>query len=245
MKIEAEDLEYEMRIAAMQPYFLPYIGYFQLLEHCDTFVLYDDIEYTKRGWINRNRILAAGEPRTITLPLKRDSDFLDVRDREISPQFNAEKMMNLIRDSYRKAPYWDPVHEVIEEILHFPSRNLFDFVANSISRIARSLSITTDVIKSSTLKIDRSLRGEERVLATCAAVGATHYVNPIGGLELYCDSAFADRGVGLSFLRSRLTPYEQFSSAYVGSLSVVDTMMFVPPLELDSRIRSDYEIVTR
>lgn len=234
-----------MRLGIMQPYFLPYIGYFQLLEHCDTFVLYDDIEYTKKGWINRNRILASGSPRTITLPLRRASDFADVRDREIAPEFSATKMFAVLRQSYCKSPFWATYEQLLREVLEFPSRNLFDFVANSISALAACLGTTTDLVISSSLGIPRSLRGEERVLATCAAIGATEYVNPIGGLDLYSDSTFQEHGLRLSFLRSRLTPYAQFSSPYVEALSVVDTMMFVEPPELRSRVQSDYEIITR
>jgi hypothetical protein len=229
----------------MQPYFLPYIGYFQLIDHCDTFVVYDDIEYTKRGWINRNRILTAGRERTITLPLRRDSDHLDVCDREIAPEFDARKMLGLLQESYGKAPFWGSYQEPLESILEYPGRNLFAFVANSISGIAACLGISTDVVRSSSLGIDRGLRGQDRVLATCAAIGATEYVNPIGGLDLYEDSAFADRGMRLRFLRSRLTPYKQFSFLFVEALSIVDTMMFVAPIELGSRVRSDYDIVTR
>jgi hypothetical protein len=234
-----------MQVGIMQPYFLPYIGYFQLIANCEKFVVYDDIEYTKRGWINRNRILAAGSARTITLPLRRDSDYRDVRDREIAPDFDAKDMLALLQESYRRAPFWGNYQELLESILHCPSRNLFDYVANAIMRIMECLDIRTEVVVSSSLGIDRALRGEERVLATCAALGATEYVNPIGGLDLYSASAFADRGMDLSFLRSRLTPYAQFSFPYVEALSIVDTMMFVAPDELDSRVRSDYEIVRK
>jgi len=234
-----------MRLGIMQPYFLPYIGYFQLFEHCDTFVVYDDIKYTKRGWINRNRILASGQPRTITLPLRRASDFADVRDREIAPEFSASQTFAILRQSYHKAPYWANYEQLLKEVLEFPNHNLFDFVANSISAVAACLGIKTELVVSSSLGIDRSLRGEERVLATCAAIGATEYVNPIGGLDLYHEAAFTERGLRLSFLRSRLTPYAQFSFPYVEALSVVDTMMFVEPLELRSRVQSDFEIITR
>jgi WbqC-like protein len=229
----------------MQPYFLPYIGYFQLIEHCDVFVVYDDIEYTKSGWINRNRILASGAPRTISLPLRRASDYLDVRDREIAPEYSPKKLLALLQQSYGQAPFWATFRPLLESVLSYPSRNLFDFVANSISAISACLDIDTDTVVSSSLAIDRSLRGEERVLATCATLGATEYVNPIGGLHLYGDSAFAERGVRLSFLRSGLSPYAQFSYPYVEALSIIDAMMFVEPLELRSRVRTDYEIVNR
>jgi hypothetical protein len=229
----------------MQPYFLPYIGYFQLLEYCDSFVLYDDIEYTKRGWINRNRILASGSPHTITVPLSGASDFLDVRDREIASEFSGKRMLAVLEQNYRRAPQWSSYEPMLDEILTFPDRNLFGFVAHSISSIIRCLDITTEVVISSTLGIDRSLRGEARVLATCAAMGATEYVNPIGGLTLYNESAFAERGMSLRFLRAHLSPYPQYAFPYVEALSIVDTMMFVEPLDLRARVRSDFEIVTR
>ena len=148
----------------MQPYFLPYIGYFQLIAYCDTFVVYDDIEYTKKGWINRNRILASGNARTITVPLRRDSDYLDVRDREIAPEFDPKGTLALLQQSYGQAPYWPNYRQLLESILQFPGRNLFDFVANSISRVMERLDIRTEVVVSSTLGIDRAFRGEERVL---------------------------------------------------------------------------------
>lgn len=229
----------------MQPYFLPYMGYFQLVAHCDKFVVYDDIEYTKRGWINRNRILSNGVAKTITLPLRQDSDYLDVRDRQIAPEFDASKMLGLIEQSYRLAPFWATYQLHLEAILKYPGRNLFDFVANTISGVTSCLDIHTEIVVSSTLGIDRRLRSEARVLATCVALGATEYVNPIGGLDLYHDAAFADRGMRLSFLRSRVTPYAQFAFPYVAALSIVDTMMFVEPSELGSRVRSDYEIVRK
>jgi hypothetical protein len=207
-------------------------------------VLYDDVEYTKRGWINRNRILASGSARTISLPLRSASDFLDVRDREIASEYNPKRMLALFSECYRKAPYWADAQRAVAEILDCPSRNLFVFVANSVAVIADYLAIETDVVVSSSLKIDRSLRGQERVLATCAALGATEYVNPIGGLDLYCSPVFAERGVSLNFLRSRLSPYEQFSFPFVEALSIVDTMMFVDPVELRARVRSDYEIIS-
>ena len=234
-----------MRVAIMQPYFLPYIGYFQLMQNCDVFVLYDDIKYTNRGWINRNRILSDGQPRTISLPLQRDSDFLDVRDRTISPEYNAAKTMRLFRQSYAKAPFWESREELLEAILGFESRNLFEFVANSVTELAACLEISTEVVVSSTLPVEGGLRAQERVLATCEALRATEYVNPIGGLDLYREADFAERGIALSFLRSRLSPYAQFDFPYVEALSIIDAMVFVAPEDLIARVRSDHEIITR
>ena len=231
-----------MRVGIMQPYFLPYIGYFQLINHCDQFVIYDDIEFTKRGWINRNRILANGEPRTITLPVRKDSDFLDIREREISNDFNPAKMLNLLRESYRRAPFWEANEQRLGEILEFADRNLFAFLSNSLTQVCASLEIDTPLVVSSTLGVDNSLRGSDRVIATCEALGATEYVNPIGGVELYSPENFAEHGLELSFLRSGLSPYPQLGGDFVEGLSIVDALVFFDSADLTERLSSDFEL---
>lgn len=232
-----------MRVGIMQPYFLPYIGYFQLINNCDQFVIYDDIEFTKRGWINRNRILANGEPRTITLPVRKDSDFLDICEREISNDFNPAKMLNLLRESYRRAPFWEANEPRFGEILEFADRNLFAFLSNSLTHVCAALEIDTPLIVSSTLGVDNSLRGADRVIATCEALGATEYINPIGGVELYSRQNFAERGLELAFLRSRLSPYPQGGGEFVEGLSTVDALAFLDPADLADRIRSDFDLI--
>ncbi len=234
-----------MRVGIMQPYFLPYIGYFQLINLCDKFVIYDDIQFTKRGWINRNRILADGEPRMFSLPIRKGSDYLDVRERWISDEFKPNKMLNLLRESYRRAPCWSIHEEQIGEILRFPDLNLFNFLANSLVEICRCLKVETRLVISSTLDLDPSLRGAERVIATCQAVGATEYVNPIGGIDLYSKALFAQHGLELSFLEAKLSPYSQGDLPFVEGLSIVDAMAFVEPEELRSRVVSDYVVSSR
>lgn len=231
-----------MKVGIMQPYFLPYIGYFQLINNCDQFVIYDDIEFTKRGWINRNRILANGEPRTITLPVRKDSDFLDIREREISNDFNPAKMLNLLRESYRRAPFWEANEPRFGEILEFADRNLFAFVFNSLVQICDWLEIDTPLVVSSRLGVDNTLRGADRVIATCEALGATEYVNPIGGVELYSPDDFAEHGLELSFLRSGLSPYPQLGGDFVEGLSIVDALVFLDSAALTERLSSDFEL---
>ncbi len=228
----------------MQPYFFPYIGYFQLINLCDKFVIYDDIQFTKRGWINRNRILARGEPLTITIPVAKDSDFLDICRREVSADFKSAKMINIFRESYRGAPFWTKQEQMLGEVLGSSDRNLFGFVANSLRELVCRLEIDTELVVSSTLHVDPKLAGQERVVATCQAIGATDYVNPIGGRELYTRSYFAEHGIELSFLKSKLTPYDQGGAPWVEALSIIDMMMFVDPLQLGVRLRGDFEIVS-
>jgi len=227
----------------MQPYFLPYIGYFQLVNHCDIFVFYDDIQYSKGGWVNRNRLLVGGAAKTFTIPLMKASDFLDVRDRRISEAFNPSKMMSAFAQAYDKAPHWEKYKDLLTAILEYPDRNLLNFINNSTAAVAAALSIDSKILVSSNITIDKTLKAQDRVLAICQSLGATEYINPIGGLDLYQESVFAKLGISLKFLSPNLTPYPQFSEPFVEALSIVDALMFLEPSELISRIKNDYALV--
>lgn len=234
-----------MRVGIMQPYFLPYIGYFQLMACCDVFVIYDDIEYTKRGWINRNRLLFNESSRTFTIPIQRDSDYKDVRERRVSESFDPHKLLSLFRQAYSKAPFWEENVDLIYSIIEFPSRNLFEYVFHSIRQVVAKLMITTDLVKSSDLRIEKSLRGEKRVLKICEMLGAKQYVNPIGGIDLYSDLAFKQNGIDLMFFQSHFPHYEQFSHPFVEALSIIDVLMFVDIVELRKSLSSKIEIIVR
>jgi len=216
------------KVAIMQPYFLPYIGYFQLIHSVDEFIIYDNIEYTKKGWINRNRILFNGSPRVFTIPLKKDSDFLDVNRRKISNSWDKEriKILNSIRISYKKSPYFESIFPIIEECLNFREDDLFEFVLNSVVRICNFLDIKTKIIRSSSLLVDHSLKSQDKVLAICINRGSTVYINAIGGMDLYSVGDFEDNGIELKFIKSSPIQYEQFKNEFVPWLSIIDVMMF-------------------
>src|SRR2546421_3494048 len=104
-----------MKVAIMQPYFFPYIGYFQLISSVDLFIIYDDIKYTKKGWINRNRFLRNGADCVFTVPVRKDSDFLDVKDRLLARDFDRIKLVNQLREAYRRAPHFDEAFPIVEK----------------------------------------------------------------------------------------------------------------------------------
>ena len=106
-----------MKLGIMQPYFLPYIGYWQLLSAVDVFVVYDNIKYTKKGWINRNRFLVNGQPKLFTIPLRKDSDMLDVDRRSLANDFRRDKLIHQLESSYHKAPFFQELFPVIAEII--------------------------------------------------------------------------------------------------------------------------------
>src|SRR5574340_416914 len=149
-----------MKLAIMQPYFFPYIGYFQLINTADKFVVYDDIKYTKKGWINRNRILVNGKDRLFTLPLKKDSDYLDVYQRKLADNYNSESknILNKIRASYNKAPYFKEAFPVFADCILYQEENLFKFIYHSLEKINAYLGIKTKLEISSEIGIKKRLK---------------------------------------------------------------------------------------
>ena len=210
----------------MQPYLLPYIGYFQLIGAVDEFVVYDSVKYTKKGWINRNRYLSNGGPATFTLPLRKDADHLDIAARRIADDFNRAKLLSQLREAYRKAPYFDATYALIEEIANLPETGLFDFLLRGLQLTCNHLGLSTRLRVSSSIEADYRLRGQERVIALARSTGADCYLNPIGGMDLYSRAAFAEAGLDLRFLRARPMEYPQFGAAFVPWLSIADVLMF-------------------
>jgi hypothetical protein len=230
----------------MQPYFFPYIGYFQLIAAAETFVVYDNVKYTKKGWINRNRLLRNGEPVVFSLPLKRDSDFLDVRDRSLAPDFDREKLLNTIRGAYQRAPFFEETFRLVSDVVRFEEPNLFRFLHNCLRRTCEHLRIGTKIVVSSDIRMDHTLRGQEKVIALCEALGATTYLNPMGGVDLYSTEVFAGRGSS-SVCQIDTIRILVIRRTFVPSLSIIDVMMFNPRDAVETLIKSrdHYELATR
>jgi hypothetical protein len=231
------------KVAVMQPYFLPYIGYFQLIAAVDIFIIYDNIKYTKKGWINRNRLLAGGADQVFTLPLRSGSDSLHVRDRVLADEFQPRKLLDQFSGAYRSAPEFDRLFPLLERIILHPDRNLFAYIFHSVKEVCVELGITTEIRVSSAVEIDHGLRHQEKVLALCAATGAATYVNAIGGTELYSAEDFVSRGVELRFIRSRAIEYTQFGGSFVPWLSIIDVMMFNPPERVREFVSRHHDLI--
>ena len=168
----------------MQPYFLPYVGYFQLIGAVDLFILHDDIKYTKKGWINRNRILQNGRDAVISLPLKAGADALHIRDREIAEDFRRDRLLNRIREAYLHAPHFEGVWPLVRAVIDNSERNLFEYLRRSLELVCENLGLRTPMRRSSEFAVPYATKGQDRVIALCKEVGATVYLNPIGGTEL-------------------------------------------------------------
>ena len=212
----------------MQPYIFPYIGYWQLINAVDTFVVYDNIQYSKKGWFNRNNILLNNKKTIFTIPLKKDSDSLDVVDRVLADSSYKQilKILAQIKSSYRKTPYFNEVFPIIEDVLLNKEANLFKYLYYSILKICDYLEITTKIIISSDINIDHSLKSQYKVIALNKALESTQYINPIGGIELYNTDSFKKEKIELKFLESDIPQYQQFSGDFIPYLSIIDIMMF-------------------
>lgn len=232
-----------MKVAIMQPYFLPYIGYFQLIAAVDLFIVYDNIKYTKKGWINRNRMLQNREAVMFSLPLKGDSDYLDVCQRELSAELNREKLLNKFKNAYRRAPYFENTLPLIEEVVFYENSNLFRFLHHSILKCCAHLGITTEVLISSKIAIDHTLKNQEKVLMLCEAVGARTYLNSVGGIELYSKEAFLGKSINLKYMQSKPFNYPQLDGVFVPRLSIIDVMMFNSPEQINVALRDGYDLV--
>lgn len=228
----------------MQPYFFPYIGYWQLLNTVDRFVIYDDVNYIKGGWINRNRILINGKPSYITVPLYQASSYKRICD--ISLQSSVvwrRKMIKSIENTYRKAPFFAELFPVIEKIICYETDNLADFLAYHLTTLAKSIGLKTEFVMTSRCYQNNSLNGQDRVLDICKREGATTYINPQGGQTLYDTEAFRRANIDLHFLVMHPIPYKQRVAGFVPYLSIIDALMEIGPLGVERHL-DKFDLIT-
>lgn len=215
-----------MRLAIMQPYFFPYLGYYQLINCSDSFVIYDNVEFTKSSWIRRNRILNSDSDLYIIVPVKKASDYTHVREIQISKTFDIKKLLRVIEGAYRRSPYYDEIYPLIEQNISPKNNNLFDYLFGITRNLCAYLNIETELIISSSISIDHSLKSQEKVIAICSALNANEYINPIGGKSLYDKSSFMKWGIKLSFHQMCDIIYHQYNNQFIPNLSIIDVMMF-------------------
>ncbi len=215
-------------VAMMQPYLFPYLGYFQLIAISDVFVLGDDLQYVKGSWMNRNRVLVNGQPKLITFPLKKGRQAESVNQRWLCDDFEreADALLRMLERCYAKAPQREQVLPLLRDILHYPERNLALFTENSIRRLCAYLDIETPIHCGSSLGLPARMEMQDRVIQICHRMDGELYLNPIGGLELYCPARFRADGLLLRFLRMDDITYAQFKHPFVPSLSIIDVLMF-------------------
>ena len=226
----------------MQPYIFPYLGYWQLMKAVDIFVVFDDVNFIKKGFIHRNSILVSGQKSLFTLPLQKASQNKKINEIALSETENwREKFLRSIFLAYKKAPMFDEVYTLIERIINHSEKNLAGFLENQLKEVNDFLGINT-VLMSSVNYGNQELKGQHRILDICEKESACHYINPIGGQELYDHESFSKRNVSLSFLKTAPFEYKQFKNEFVPWLSMIDILMFNDK-EAVHRALDGYELI--
>lgn len=212
-----------MKLAIMQPYLFPYIGYFQLINAVDMFVIYDDVNFIKGGWINRNYILTNADRQLFTLPLKAASQNKLINEIEVG---ESHKILKNLCQSYSKAPQFDEVYPILEDIFRQTEKNLAKFLSYQLRVVCDYLGLNPQWQISSMLDKDNALRGQDKILSICKKLKATHYINMPGGKTLYDQKYFTTAGLNLSFIHPKAISYRQFGSCFIPDLSIIDVIMF-------------------
>ena len=232
-----------MKIGIMQPYFFPYLGYWQLLNAVDKYVIYDDVNYIKNGWINRNNILLNGKSHLLTVPLEGASSFLPINKIKITSQIKEKnKLLKTIEQAYKKAPYFEKIFPIIQDVITEESCLISKASEKQFHRVCNYLDIKTELILSSELEKNNDLKAQEKVLHICRILGGTEYINAIGGQELYSKTDFEKQGIDLRFLKTRFSSYKQFKNDFVPGLSMIDILMFNSSEEI-RKLLNEYELI--
>jgi len=220
--------EQQYRIALMQPYFLPYLGYFQLIAAVDCFVIYDNVQFIKNGWIERNRYLLEQEPKWFRVPLAKGSHTQQIMEKRIAETFSPGNILNKLSFAYRRAPHAQRMLAWLEALLVEPAKSIAELNERILRACCCLIGLQTPIIRSSDLPISADSRSQDRVLEVVQASAGTHYLNPFNGGHLYRAEAFQQAGITLELLRANLPDYQQGSSGhpFVPGLSILDALMY-------------------
>lgn len=234
-----------MKIAVMQPYLFPYIGYFQMINAVDVFVFYDDVNFIKQGWINRNRILLNGKDFMFTVPLEKANSFSTIKDTLINEKFYEswkKKFELTVEQNYKKAPHFLKVNQLLKDVLDQKHASISKLAINSISTISNYLGIQTKFVTASESYTNKDLERQERLVAICKTENANHYINAVGGQELYTKQSFLENDIQLSFIKTLPITYKQFNEDFIPWLSIIDVLMFNSVEEVNEML-DKYELV--
>ncbi len=222
----------------MQPYFFPHIGYFQLIHAVDRFFLYDNLDYSRGGWINRNRILVVrGRPTFLSVPIRGRKITKTIRDTILleDPHWRLS-LQRSIHTCYSRSPYFRETLQLVEEILFLETSSLAEINKRCITGVCNHLGVDTEILTDSTpfdaLEFELRqrpgtdpIRKVTRAIELCRALGADVFINAIGGRALYDKEVFARHGVRVFFVQTRPHTYPQRAATFHPSLSIIDVLM--------------------
>lgn len=234
-----------MTLAIMQPYLFPYIGYFQLMHAAERFVVYDDVNFMKQGWVNRNRILVGGVPHLFTLPLADASAFNTIDKLAVDHAGYGRwcsKFFSTLKQAYARAPYCSAVIDLVERVFVPGTPMLTEVLLSSLYEVRNYIRAKAEVVPTSRAYGNHGLSGKVRVLDICSQEQASSYVNAIGGMELYDKAEFRAQGIDLHFLRTRPIAYKQGRHSFVPNLSILDVLMWNPPEQVAEWL-GEYDLI--
>lgn len=231
-----------MKVAIMQPYLFAYPGYYQLAASVDTFVFYDDVNFIKRGYINRNSILANGEALKITFPVVGASQNRKINEHQFEADFS--KVIKSIEHAYGKAPNFDAVFPLINAVLTAENRDVTSMCRASVVMVMEYLGLPFRHVLSSAIDYDRDASAAGKLVSICKTLQADTYINSIGGMALYTREQFAEEGLALHFLKMNDLHYVQrkASDAFVPYLSMIDPLMWCTKDDVRALL-TQYELV--
>lgn len=217
-----------MKLGMMQPYFYPYLGYWQLMNCVDEYIIYDDVNYIKNGWINRNRIKVNGAPAYVGISVKKASQNRKINEHVISmSDSDKESLLTKVKMAYGKAPYFKDVYDLFKDTVYCEKTNLAEYLMYSNLKIADFIGITTKIYSATELGLDHTNKAQERIIDICRLRGASEYINAIGGEELYDKQSFNEAGIKLNFLKMDADiVYPQGKGQFIPSLSILDVLMY-------------------
>ena len=222
-----------MKLAVMQPYIFPYIGYFQLIRAVDAFVFYDDVNFIKQGWINRNQILTNGQANLFTIPLKKASSFNLINETLINESLFVKwkkKFLRKIEQSYAKAPFFEEYYPIVCKVINCSTQTISEMAILSVKETSTYLNLDVNFeVSSNKFPELQNFERTERLIEMCSKLKLTTYINPIGGAELYNKKDFREKGINLLFLQPKLENYTQFDNEFIKGLSIIDVLMFNSP----------------
>jgi hypothetical protein len=211
----------------MQPYLFPYIGYFQLINAVDKFVILDDVTFIKKGWINRNRILLNNKEFLFTIPVEKISQNKLIKDTKVFDKhaFN-KKFYTTINQVYKKAVNYEVIFNLIKKIMDFETEYITQINHFCISEVCNYLEIKTQIVKTSSIYENTNLKAENRIMDICFKEKADYYINPIGGKDIYDKNMFQSNNLKINFLNTDNIVYKQFENEFIPFLSIIDVLMF-------------------
>ncbi|MCR5261551.1 MAG: WbqC family protein [Candidatus Gastranaerophilales bacterium] len=232
-----------IKTAIMQPYFFPYLGYYQMFNAVDNFVLLDDVNFIMRGYINRNTILVNGQPHKFSIPLEKPSQNKLINETKL--KFEQKERENLLRTfqlAYKKAPFFNDFYPVLDGIVNFEDDDLTSFLKNSFVKVKEYLNLDTEILVSSEIEKDNTLKAQDRIIEINKQLGTNTYINAIGGQELYNRDDFKNVGMELKFIKMLPYEYKQFKNDFVANLSMIDVLMFNSKEEV-KKLLDNYELI--